>query len=162
MARRSRKTSAPEIENRVRLLEERLDYHWRQREMLFQALRHPSSTADGRRANRLVSNQRLEFLGDSVLDIIVGMHLMEMHPNEGEGFLASTRAAMVNRKTLAARAKELHLDRLVEVEVESEYLKVIDSTMADCFEAVIGSAFLDGGCDLVVIRRIIRNTGVLG
>lgn len=146
----------------IKVLEGRLDYRWKQRGILLQALRHPSSTSDGRRANRLGSNQRLEFLGDSVLDMVVGMYLMSLHPDADEGFLATTRAKIVNQKALAMRGKNLGIDALVEIEPNSDYLRTQESTIADCLEAIIGSAFVDAEHSFEVAHRVIKNAGVLG
>ena len=157
-----RSPASHDREDGLRRLQVQLEHSWKQREIMLQALRHPSAVSDGRSGNRLSSNQRLEFLGDSVLDLIVVMHLMNVHPTEGEGFLSATRARMVNQKALALRAKNLGLDRLVEIEPRSEYLLSVESTLADCLEAIIGSAFIDAGGDLKVAHTVIKNAGVLG
>lgn len=104
----------------------------------------------------------MEFLGDSVLDMIVGMYLMNLHPDQEEGFLSTTRANLVSQRALAMRGRNLGIDALVEIELNSDYLRAQESTVADCLEAIIGSAFLDSECDLKVALHVIKNAGVLG
>lgn len=140
---------------RLSLLESRLGYRWREPDLLLQALRHASAAAD-----RLASNERLEFLGDSVLGVAVGLHLMRIHPLRDEGFLSIGRAGLTNQASLALRGRELELDRLVEVPRRSGYLRSEDRVIADCFEAVIGSVFIDSGDSLVAAHRAIWNSGM--
>jgi ribonuclease-3 len=141
----------------LRRLQKALDYRWSDRKLLQQALRHPSYTG----GNRIESNQRLEFIGDSVIDLVVGMELMRLHPLENEGFLATTRASLVNEVALASKGRALELHRLVQVQSKGPQLRQLDSTSAQCMEAVVGSAFIDSGCDFGVALRVVRNAGVI-
>lgn len=140
---------------RLSLLESRLGYRWQEPQLLLQALRHASAVSD-----RLVSNERLEFLGDSVLGVVVGMYLMRTHPFRDEGFLSITRAGMTNQAALAIRGRELELDKLIEIPHRSEYLRGEDRVVADCFEAVVGSVFIDSGDSLIAAHRAILNSGM--
>lgn len=133
-----------------------LDYRWRDVGLLSKALRHPSFTG-----NRTMSNQRLEFIGDSVLDLVVGLHLMKTFPDQNEGFLAETRSSLVNEEALANRGRALGLHELVQVQTKGARLRQLDSTAAQCVEAVIGAAFIDSSFDFMVALRVVRNAGVL-
>ena len=141
----------------IRKLQRVLEYRWRRRDLLEQALRHPSCVL-----NRIESNQRLEFIGDSVIDLVVGIHLMRAHPDESEGFLAQAREALVNEEALATRGRALDLHELVWVQTRGGHLRSLDSTAAECMEAVVGSAFIDSGHDYDVAARVIANAGILG
>jgi ribonuclease-3 len=142
----------------LRRLQRDLDYSWADMGLLAQALRHPSYTLGA----RLGSNQRLEFIGDSVIDLAVGIELMRRHPSENEGFLATMRATLVNDAALAIRGRALMLHRLVQVQFRGQQLRLLDSTAAQCMEAVVGSAFIDSGCDFSVALRVVRKAGVIG
>lgn len=141
----------------LRRLQRALDYRWRNGELLDKALRHPSFT----KGDRTASNQRMEFIGDSVIDLVVGLILMERFPEKNEGFLSEVRASLVNEEALAVRGRALGLHDLVQVQSRAPQLRQLDSTAAQCVEAVIGSAFIDSGYDLWVAFRVVRNAGVI-
>ena len=127
-----------------RVLERVLGYQFRKPELAATALAHPSYAheLDGSRGN-----ERLEFLGDAVLDLLIAETLYRTHPDWREGQLTRARAALVNKASLAARARSLGLPELVRLgktERRSEGANK-DSILADCFEALIGAAYLDGG-----------------
>ena len=95
------------------------------------------------------SNERLEFLGDAILNSLVAEYLYRLYPEMEEGDLTKIRSRLVNRKALALRAKELHLsDHML---LSSSALQSVDSgsdsILADAFEAVIGAIYLDGGLE---------------
>jgi ribonuclease-3 len=102
------------------------------------------------------SNERLEFLGDSILNFIVAERLFLLFPGKEEGYLTKVRSRLVNRKILAAHARDLHLaDYLL---LSHSAAQSIDhgseSILADAFEAVIGALYIDGG--LEVARQFIQ------
>ena len=104
------------------------------------------------------SNERLEFLGDAILNFVVAEHLFETYPHMEEGELTKLRSRLVNRKILAQRAKDLHLsDYLL---LSSSAAQSIDSgsesIIADAVESVIGAIYLDGG--LEAARKFIYIT----
>jgi ribonuclease-3 len=104
------------------------------------------------------SNERLEFLGDAILNFIVAEHLFTTYPEMEEGELTKLRSRLVNRKILAQRAKDLHLsDYLL---LSSSAAQSIDSgsesIIADAVESVIGALYLDGG--LEAARKFIYVT----
>ena len=134
-------------------LQERLGYSFREEELLRLALTHPSVAHEAPAS--VPHNQRLEFLGDAVLGLVLTRELYEKFPALGEGPLTKARAQMVNRRTLAAEARRLELgDHLVlsrgeEVNGGRERA----SALADGFEALLGAIFLDGGYEAA--RRFI-------
>ena len=117
----------------------KLDYAFRQPELLRQALTHRSFGTP--------HNERLEFVGDAVLNCVVGATLYERFPALAEGDLSRMRAGLVNRDSLAHVAKSLHLGpeiRLGEGEMNSGGPERA-SILADTLEALFGAVFLDGG-----------------
>ncbi len=94
-----------------------------------------------------VSNERLEFLGDAVLELVVSEHIYQHHPAYTEGQLSHQRAQIVQTKTLAETAKDLGLNNLLILskgEAKSGG-RENESILADCFEAVVGAIYLEGG-----------------
>ncbi len=129
-------------------LMERLGHEFKDAGLLEKAMTHPSAAyeIDGTRGN-----ERLEFLGDAVLDLVIGEMLFVRHPEWHEGKLTRARAALVNKESLAARARELSLGseiRLGRTELQSRGDEK-DSVLANCFEAVLGALYLDAGIDPV-------------
>lgn len=125
-------------------LETALGYSFTRKDLADTALAHPSYAheLDGSRGN-----ERLEFLGDAVLDLVVAAVLYTLHPDWREGRLTRARAALVNKTSLAERARALGLPSLVRLgktERTSNGAEK-DSILADCFEAVVGAVYLDGG-----------------
>jgi ribonuclease-3 len=131
-----------------------IGYRFADRELAATALAHPSYAheIDGSRGN-----ERLEFLGDAVLDLVVAQLLYELHPDWAEGKLTRARATLVNKTSLAARARELELGALVRLGRTEQRSggSNKDSVLANCFEAVVGAVYLDGGLDAAasLVRR---------
>jgi ribonuclease-3 len=131
----------------------------RNRDLYVQALLHRSFLQRPSHSSR--SNERLEFLGDSVLNLIVGEYLFERLPRAEEGELTQRRAQLVNRKALAAYARELGLAEfiLMSPSAAQSGRKGSDTITADCFEAVIAAIYLDRGYATArdfVTRRLER------
>ncbi|RDD31114.1 ribonuclease III [Prosthecochloris sp. ZM] len=101
------------------------------------------------------SNQRLEFLGDAVLDLIISEHLYKLFPESDEGALSSTRSKIVNRKSLADFAQAIALGNqlIIGESADEEKIRKSEATMADAFEALIGAIYLDKG--LPAVQRFI-------
>lgn len=99
----------------------------------------------------LNSNERLEFLGDSVLSFVVSKYLYLNYPNFNEGILTNLRSMLVNTKTLADVARELEFGKLLKLSKGEEESKGREnsSLLADCFEAFVGALFLDQGSEVV-------------
>ena len=138
-------------------LQIRLGYKFRDEGQLLMALTHPSvahesgaATADeGGTQQRLAHNQRLEFLGDAVLQLVLTRELYEKFPEHDEGPLTKARAKLVNRRTLAEHARALGLGaHLILSHGEDIHGgRERPSALADTFEALLGAIFLDGGFD---------------
>lgn len=139
-------------------LEEAIGYRFRDLSLLQNALTH-SSYANERWHNGLLSNERLEFLGDSVLGMLVAEYLFRNFPNRPEGELTRMRADMVCEKTLAAAANRIGLGEhlLLGHGEEQGGGRSRDSILADAVESVIAACFLDGGVDaaLQFVRQFI-------
>lgn len=125
-------------------LQQHIGYHFRDSSLLTLALTHPSVLGQK-------SNQRLEFLGDSVLGAIVARILYDLYPDEKEGELARRFASLVRGETLALVARDIHLgDALIIGTSEKQAQgRDNDSNLEDAFEALIGAMYLDGGFEAV-------------
>ncbi len=132
----------------IKDLETAIGYHFQNLSLLQNALTH-SSYANERWHNSLLSNERLEFLGDSVLGMLVAEYLFRTFPNRPEGELTRMRADMVCEKTLAAAAVRIGLGEhlLLGHGEEQGGGRSRDSILADAVESVIAACFLDGGIE---------------
>ncbi|QQS37447.1 MAG: ribonuclease III [Ignavibacteriales bacterium] len=112
-----------------------------------QALMHRSYLEQS--SEYLVSNERLEFLGDSVLNLAVAEYLFKSFPEQNEGFLTKVRAKLVNRVALADAADGINLSRflLISKNLSTTFSNGSKTILADAFEALIGAIYLDGGLD---------------
>lgn len=127
-------------------LEHHLNYRFRDPELMVEALRH-SSFVNEQTAPLPRDNERLEFLGDAVLNLIIGHLLMRVFPDMKEGDLSRLRANLVNETQLAAIARRLNLGahlRLGKGEHQTNG-RDKDSILADALEALIAAVYLDGG-----------------
>lgn len=124
-----------------------IDYHFKNQQLLVEALSH-SSYANEKKKCRC-SNERLEFLGDSVLSIIVSDYLFSHYPDMPEGELTKLRASLVCEKALHVFAKEIHLGEFLLLGKGEENTggRERSSILADAFEAVIAAIYLDGGME---------------
>lgn len=142
----------------IKDLEEAIYYHFQNISLLQNALTH-SSYANERWHNSLLSNERLEFLGDSILGMLVAEYLFKNFPDRPEGELTRMRADMVCEKTLAAVANRIGLGQHLMLGHGEEQGggRSRDSILADAMESVIAACFLDGGMEaaLQFIERFI-------
>ena len=127
-------------------LEKKLNYTFRDRGLLSEALSH-SSYANEHRSAHLRSNERLEFLGDSVLGFVTAEFLFTQHPDLQEGDLTRIRAALVCEQSLYEVARKLDLGRYLKLGrgEESGGGRQRTSILADATEAVFAAVYLDGG-----------------
>ena len=127
-------------------LEEKLGYRFTNRALLENALTH-SSYANENKAKGLQSNERLEFLGDSVLGMVVADYLFRTHPDLPEGDLTRTRAALVCEGSLVEVAQCLELGAYLKLGKGEEAGggRERPSIIADAVEAVLAAVYLDGG-----------------
>jgi len=126
-------------------LQARLGYAFRDENLLRLALTHPSVAHE--KGAVMEHNQRLEFLGDAVLQLVLTRELYEKFPAFDEGPLTKSRAKLVNRRTLAIHGRAITLgDHLILSRGEEAHGgRERSSALADAFESVIGAIFLDGG-----------------
>ena len=128
-------------------LQTTLAYHFENSQLLKQALTHRSFGAD--------NNERLEFLGDALLDLIVGESLFNQHPGADEGNLSRLRSSIVNKSALAGIGRKWNLGEHVLLgagELKSGG-RSRDSILADTVEAVVAAVYLDGG--LAACRKLV-------
>ncbi len=141
-------------------LQESLGYRFSDRGILLQSLTHTSYGHEYLQEKPLAlrDNERLEFLGDAILDVVISDILLEAFPNANEGHLSKMRAAVVNEKTLTQVAKFVHLHEVIRLgKGESQTggnLK--PSILSSTLEAVIAAIYLDGGFSAVypVVRHL--------
>ena len=142
----------------IKDLETAIGYRFQNIQLLQNALTH-SSYANERWHNSLLSNERLEFLGDSVLGMLVADYLYRAFPDRPEGELTRMRADMVCETTLAAAANRIGLgEHLLLGHGEERFGgRTRNSILADAMESVIAASFLDGGLDaaLKIVQQFI-------
>lgn len=128
-------------------LEERIHYQFVNKKLLTEALSHSSYANENKRNRR--SNERLEFLGDSVLSIVVSQYLFEHFSHLPEGELTKIRASLVCEKSLHIFAKQIDLGKFLLLGKGEENTggRERASILADAFEALIAAIFLDGGLE---------------
>lgn len=129
-------------------MEASLEYSFAQPGLLRLALTHRSVSSEDPARN---DNERLEFLGDAVLQLVVTDLLYDSYPQLAEGQMAKVRAAAVSRATLAEVARSLDVGKYVELAPSEEATggRAKNSILADAVEAIIGAVYLDGGLEPV-------------
>ena len=137
----------------VSILEKKINYIFHNKDFLEQAFTHKSLNTEPRK-----NYERLEFLGDTVIDIIVSRELMRDFPEGDEGLLTQKRAALVQKPYLASIGHLLDLMDYLKIEksVNLEIEKIAEKQQANLFEALIGAIYLDGGIE--PCRRLILET----
>lgn len=146
-------------------LQVRLGHNFRDENLLRLALTHPSVAHE--KGSAMEHNQRLEFLGDAVLQLALTRALYERFPGYDEGPLTKARAKLVNRRTLAVHGRALELGRYLILSRGEEVHggRERSSALADSYEAVIGAIFLDGGYDVArdfILREFGSAFGEIG
>jgi ribonuclease-3 len=129
-------------------LQQRLGHQFRDEKLLRLALTHPSVAHE---QNAVVAhNQRLEFLGDSILGVVLTRELYEKFPEADEGALTKSRAKLVNAGALAEHGRALGLGAhlILSRGEENNGGRERPSTLADAFESLLGAIFLDGGFEV--------------
>tara|TARA_X000000368_G_C22795096_1_gene607670 strand:+ start:96 stop:764 length:669 start_codon:yes stop_codon:yes gene_type:complete len=120
-------------------LEITLDYNFKNQDLLKQSLIHKSF-------DNFNNNEKLEFLGDRVLGLIISKKLIEIYPEEKEGIIDKKFANLVNKKTCSYIAKKLNIKKFMFLGASHKSLqRSADKIMGDCLEAIIGAIYLDGG-----------------
>lgn len=145
-------------------LEERLNYRFRSRELLEKALTHSSAVSEARAGRgvenaagaTLGDNERLEFLGDAVLELVTREYLVSRFPDWDEGQLSKSRTRLVNAKSLEAAARRLAIGDYLRLGRGEEKTggREKQTLLADAFEALVAAIYLDGG--LEAAREVLR------
>ena len=124
-------------------LEKKIKINFKDKDLLVRALTHKSY-------NKEINNEKLEFLGDRVLGLVIAKKLLEIYPNEKEGILDKKFASLVNKKTCLQIAKKINLDKyILTLDIKKKKNIVEDKVVSDCCEALIGSIYLDKGFNSV-------------
>jgi ribonuclease-3 len=138
--------------------EKRLGYSFQSKALLENALTH-SSYANEHRREGITSNERLEFLGDAILGLVVAEHLYKTHPDKPEGELTKLRAELVCEQSLAEVATQLELGKVLKLGHGESHGggSHRPSMLADAVEAVLAASYLDGGMAVPteIITRLI-------
>ena len=127
------------LTNRLRLLEERIGYCFQDKKLLRQALTH-SSCSNEQKINKLPDYERLEFLGDAVLELVSSDHIFRENPEMSEGELTKFRSSIVCEPALAFCARQIGLEEITGGRTR-------DSIISDVMEATIGAIYLDSGIE---------------
>lgn len=143
------------LETNIESFEREIRYNFKRKGLLIEALSHSSYANEKKKSRK--SNERLEFLGDSVLSIVVSQYLFEHFTHLPEGELTKIRASLVCEKSLYEFAKQINLGKhiLLGKGEENTGGRQRISILADAFEAVIAAIFLDGGLEAAE-KHILR------
>ncbi|TCK98312.1 ribonuclease-3 [Natranaerovirga hydrolytica] len=143
-------------DKQIKAFENKINYKFQNKQLLRQALTH-SSFSNERKMSKLENNERIEFLGDAVLELVTSHFLFENYPKLPEGELTKLRASIVCEPTLSECAKDLQLGQYILLGKGEELSggRARNSVLSDVLEAVIGAIYLDSGLDEV--RTFIKN-----
>ena len=136
------------LEGLMTLLEQKINYSFKNKQLLKQALTH-SSRANEQKINKSEDYERLEFLGDAVLELVSSDYIYREHPEMPEGKMTKYRASVVCEPALAFCAREIGLEEYILLGKGEEATggRKRDSIISDVMEAVIGAIYLDSGID---------------
>ena len=130
-------------------LEKKINVKFKDTNLLTQSLTHKSH-------NSLKNNEKIEFLGDRVLGLVIAKKLLEIYPDEKEGILDKKFASLVNKRTCLEIAKNINLEKyILTFNPNNKKIKIEDKIISDCCEALIGALYLDKG--LNITEKIILN-----
>ena len=130
-------------------LEKKIKINFKDKNLLVKALTHKSFSKDS-------NNEKIEFLGDRVLGLVVAKKLLEIYPNEKEGILDKKFASLVNKKTCLEIAKNIELEKyLLTLNTKNKKNNIEDKVLSDSCEALIGSVYLDKG--FTIVEKLILN-----
>ncbi len=123
-------------------LEKKIDYKFKNKNLLIQSLTHKSF-------NKIKNNEKIEFLGDRVLGLVIAKKLLEIYPEEKEGILDKKYASLVNKKTCLEIAKSINLQNYILIfNPKNKSVIIEDKVISDSCEALIGAIYLDRGFNL--------------
>ena len=131
------------------ILEKKLKINFKNKDLLVKSLTHKSY-------NNIDNNEKLEFLGDRVLGLVIAKKLLEIYPDDKEGVLDKKFASLVNKKTCLEVAKKLELHKyILTLSIKKKKNNIEDKIIADSCESLIGSIYLDKGFQIV--EKVIMN-----
>ena len=123
-------------------LEKKINIKFKDANLLTQSLTHKSY-------NSLKNNEKIEFLGDRVLGLVIAKKLLEIYPDEKEGILDKKFAFLVNKRTCLEIAKNINLEKyILTFNPNNKKIKIEDKIISDCCEALIGALYLDKGLNI--------------
>ena len=132
-----------------RILEKKIKINFKDKDLLIRSLTHKSF-------DKNINNEKIEFLGDRVLGLVIAKKLLEIYPDEKEGILDKKYASLVNKKTCLEIGKKIDLQKyILTLNVKTKKNIVEDKVIADSCEALIGSIYLDKGFNIV--EKLILN-----
>jgi len=134
-------------------LETTIGYTFKNRELYNQAVTH-SSCFNDKRNSRRSDNEKLEFLGDAILNTVISIILYKRFRGRDEGFLSNARSSLVKRETLTSIAKEINLDRHMSYGNGDNAVPGESKVLSNMLEALIGAVYLDSG--IMNATRVIR------
>ena len=132
-----------------KILEKKINIKFKNSNLLSQSLTHKSFSSN-------INNEKLEFLGDRVLGLVISKKLLELYPDEKEGVLDKKFASLVNKNTCLEIARNINLDRyILTFNPNNKKIRIEDKIISDCCEALIGAIYLDKG--FVAVEKVILN-----
>lgn len=136
------------MRDRIEELEQKIRYSFRDKRLLERALTH-SSSANERKINKTEDYERLEFLGDAVLELVSSEHIYREHPEMPEGKMTKFRSSIVCEPALAFCAREIGVEQYILLGRGEEATggRTRDSIISDVMEAIIGAVYLDSGLE---------------
>ncbi|MFM1930987.1 MAG: ribonuclease [Bacteroidota bacterium] len=156
---RSRKPESPQAGRVKQLIRTHFGFTPDETDLYVMALRHSSAVPRGQNAQK-VSNERLEFLGDAVLDLIVADYLHAKHPEMSEGDLTKMKAKVVSRKMLNAIGLQIHIHEHVDARLGGQPIN--HTIIGNALEALIGAIYLDKGYDFTAkkVLALLKANGI--
>src|SRR5210317_167513 len=130
-------------------LQKKINFKFKNLDLLIKSLTHKSFDSKN-------NNEKLEFLGDRVLGLVIAKKLLEIYPNEKEGILDKKFASLVNKKTCLEIAKKIELEKyILTFNPKNKKIKIEDKVVSDSCEALIGAIYLDKGfsiCEKIILE----------
>ena len=131
------------------ILEKKISNKFKNKDLLIQCLTHKSFDSNK-------NNEKVEFLGDRVLGLVIAKKLLELYPDEKEGILDKKFASLVNKNTCLEIAKNINLEKFILISNnKKKTIKIADKIISDSLEALIGALFIDQG--LNVVKKLVLN-----